>query len=117
MSACHDPNLRRGVAPSADPQCESIGVEAGERGQRPVGEADGSLRGPPQVRLLSPPFNKSEFNTSAVMCLLTLYSAVSVGLKQPAVRLRGSRISEIQLENSKGNTNAQKINEHYFIFN
>lgn len=55
-----------------------------------------------------PPFNKSKFNTSVVMCLLTLYSAVSVGLKQPAVRLRGSGITEIQLGNGKGNTDAQK---------
>lgn len=55
-----------------------------------------------------PLFNKSKFNASAVTCLLTLYSAVSVGLKQPAVRLRVSRISEIQLDNSKGNGDAPK---------
>lgn len=43
-------DLCRGVSTSADLEREPLGVEAGERGQWPVGEADSALRGPAQVR-------------------------------------------------------------------
>lgn len=41
---------RRRVSAPAHPKRQPLRVEAGQRGQRPVGEADGPLRGPPQVR-------------------------------------------------------------------
>lgn len=46
-------SLCRGVSTSADLKREPLGVEAGKRGQWPLGETDGSLCGPPQVRHFS----------------------------------------------------------------
>lgn len=42
---------RRRVSAPARPKRQPLRLEAGQRGQRPVGEADGPLRRPPQVRL------------------------------------------------------------------
>lgn len=41
---------RRRVSAPAPPKHQPLRLEAGQRGQRPVGEADGPLCGPPQVR-------------------------------------------------------------------
>lgn len=54
---------------------------------------------------LCPVIIESKFNTSAALCLLTLYIPVVVDESQ----LRVSGISEIQFENSKENTDVLKF--------
>lgn len=75
----------RGVSTATDFEREPICVEAGERGEWPVGKTDRSLRGPPQVRrfALSLQIDPSEIKVIKLYSAFLLYCTQNYELLNP----------------------------------